>query len=91
MSLMNSNSIQKVVMLEKKLVNFLTNEQLEEIARCEKEILNDLVNAKMSYEQLQQKYGVVVSKLESIGINVNSILNSSNSNDEEEDYDEEED
>lgn len=75
MKLFNTTDIKDVVALEKKLINFLTQEQLEEIAKYEKEILNDLVNSKNSLEELREKYGSLVNKLSSIGIDVNAILN----------------
>ena len=75
MKLFNTSDIKDVVALEKKLINFLTQEQLEEIAKYEKEILNDLVNSKNSLEELRAKYGSLVDKLASIGIDANAILN----------------
>ena len=75
MKLFNTTDIASVVALEKKLINFLTQEQLEEIAKYEKEILNDLVNSKNSLEDLRAKYSKLVDKLGSIGINANDIIN----------------
>lgn len=75
MRLFNTTDIASVVALEKKLINFLTQEQLEEIAKYEKEILNDLVNSKNSYQTLQETHNKLVEKLGSIGIDVNTILN----------------
>ena len=90
MKLFNTTNISEVVALEKKLINFLTQEQLEEIAKYEKEILNDLVNSKNSLEDLRAKYSTLVEKLGSIGIDVNAILNPPQENNEE-DYEEDED
>ena len=92
MDLFNANDIKSVVALEKKLVNFLTQEQLEQIAQIEKEELTNLFNAKVSYDALKEKYNIVSSKLESIGINVNSILapqpqQQEEEEEEEDDYD----
>lgn len=75
MKLFNTTNIKDVVALEKKLINFLTQEQLEEIAKYEKEILNDLVNSKNDYQALQETHKKLVEKLGSIGIDVNTILN----------------
>ena len=92
MKLFNTTNISEVVALEKKLINFLTQEQLEEIAKYEKEILNDLVNSKNNYQALQETHRKLVEKLGSIGIDVNSILNPPQPNNEEqEDYEECED
>lgn len=75
MKLFNTTNISEVVALEKKLINFLTQEQLEEIAKMEKEILNDLVNSKNNYQALQETHRKLVEKLGSIGIDANAILN----------------
>ena len=75
MKLFNTTNVKDVVALEKKLMNFLTQEQLEQIAQYEKEILNDLVNSKNSYESLQATHNKLVEKLASIGIDANTILN----------------
>lgn len=91
MELYGKNDIQKIVALEKKMINFLNDEQLEEIAKCEKEILNELVNAKLSYDSLKDNYNKVADKLGSIGINVNDIIGSANNdNDNNEDYEDDE-
>lgn len=89
MKLFNTTNISEVVALEKKLINFLTQEQLEEIAKYEKEILNDLVNSKNNYQALQETHRKLVDKLSSIGIDVNAILNPPQENNDEEDYEEE--
>lgn len=90
LGMFNKNDIQKVVAIEKKMVNFLTDSQLEEIAKCEKEILNGLVGKAMSYDNLQANYNKVADKLESIGLNINNILGTPNEEEEEEeDYEEE--
>lgn len=75
MKLFNTTNIKDVVALEKKLMNFLTQEQLEQIAQMEKEILNDLVNSKNNYQALQETHNKLVEKLASIGIDANTILN----------------
>jgi hypothetical protein len=90
MNLFNATDLKGVVAMEKKLVNFLTEEQLIQVAQIEKNMLNDLMVAKNNYQALKEKYNKLVEKLASIGIDANAILNQAQANDEEqEDYEDE--
>lgn len=89
MNLFNATDLKGIVAMEKKLVNFLTEEQLIQIAQIEKDMLNDLMSAKNKYQALQQTHNKLVEKLASIGIDANAILNQAQPNDEEEDYEDE--